>query len=64
MQLFQNAQCIWNQNAVGENTYADFFAVFGKADHIRIACDGNYALWLNGEFVNCGSYPGYEDLAF
>lgn len=64
MELFKKACRIWNNEAHGENIYVDFIAKFGAADSVRIACDGNYVLCINGAFVDCGQYPGYEDLTF
>ena len=39
------------------------FAEFPRARiRITLACDGNYALYINGDFVAHGQFPGYEDL--
>ena len=61
---FSNAKKIWNAEAIGVNVFADFKADFGRADRIKIACDGNYALYINNTFVSTGQYPGYEDMLF
>ena len=64
MEIFSKAQRIWSADADGTNVYADFFAEFPRADRITLACDGNYALYINGDFVAHGQFPGYEDLTF
>ena len=60
---FEKAKKIWTPSS-GVNTYADFSAKFAKGDRVRVSCDGNYALYINGSFVDAGQYPGYEDLQF
>ena len=60
MEIFSKAQRIWSADADGTNVYADFFAEFPRADRITLACDGNYALYINGDFVAHGQFPGYE----
>ncbi len=64
MQVFHNGKWIWNTACQGINTYGEFTATFSYADTIRIACDGNYALYLNGSLIGFGQYPGYEDMQF
>ena len=64
---FIKAKKIWNAilNAHDSvNCFADFRAEFPRADRIRLACDGNYSLYINGRFVSTGQYPGYEDYHF
>lgn len=61
---FSNAKKIWNAEVSGVNVFADFKADFGRADRIKIACDGNYSLYINNKFVGTGQYPGYEDMLF
>lgn len=64
MKAFQKAHSIWNDAAHGVNIYADFVDRFERGDTIRLSCDGNYALYINDRFVDCGQYPGYEDMRF
>lgn len=61
---FLNAKKIWSASVAGVNVFADFKASFPRADKIKIACDGNYALYINGKFAATGQYPGYEDYHF
>lgn len=48
------------------NQYVQFrheFTLPEAIDHgcIRVSCDSNYALWLNGHFVDFGQYHDYPD---
>ena len=61
---FLKARKIWNSGVSGLNVFADFRAEFPRADRIKVACDGNYALCINGKFAATGQYPGYEDYHF
>ncbi len=61
---FEKGKKIWNSSSCKINSYVDFFAVFEKGDKIKLACDGNYALYINDRFVSTGQYPGYEDMLF
>ncbi len=66
MKAFEKA--IWIKNALsdGVNTYTELVGEFEAREDVtvRLACDGNYALYLNGALVDFGQYPGYEDLQF
>ncbi len=64
MKAFDKAKWIWNSNCLQVNSYAEFHAAFAQADTLRIACDGNYALYVNDTLVGFGQYPGYEDMQF
>lgn len=61
---FKKAKRIWINNLPPINSFADFSCYFTRADKIKIACDGNYSLYINGEFVSTGQFPGYEDMLF
>ena len=48
------------------NRYVQFRHEFVLSDEtpgasIRVSCDSNYALWVNGEFVDCGQFHDYPD---
>ncbi len=66
MKLFKEAKWIWTPNLGDVNVYADFKCEFDYAPNlrIRIACDGNYALYINGSLVDFGQYQGYADMQF
>ena len=61
--VFKNAKWIWNKNAVETDCYCEFrFDLdIEKAQNlkIRISCDSNYALYINGAFVESGQYADY-----
>ena len=61
--IFQQAKWIWcNENAQTDE-YGEFFTPFfwqnGKTI-CRISCDGDYTLWVNGQFVASNQYGDYE----
>ncbi len=59
------AKWIWISEEHGVNTYADFLTEFYVDDindiNLEISVDGNYAVYLNGSFVNSGQYPDYPE---
>lgn len=64
---FRNAEWIFCKNIDINtcNTYFDYKAEFqAKANQktfIYLSACSLYALYINGHFVDCGQYPGYED---
>ena len=65
---FKNSKWIWNKKEYGEDEYAEFKFNF-NADKalgvkIHLACDSNYNLFINGEFVDFGQYADYPDYKF
>ena len=60
---FQNAKWIWCHSAAQVDEYGEFFTSFfwqnGKTV-CRISCDGDYTLWVNGNFVASNQYGDYE----
>lgn len=64
---FERSQWIWHNSYRGVNVYVNLedsfsFDASPSGCRIRISCDTNYALWLNGHFVDCGQYADYEDM--
>ncbi len=64
MKAFEKAKWIWNQHCPLVNAYAEFITEFTQGDILHIACDGNYALYVNDALLGFGQYPGYEDMQF
>ncbi len=64
--MFSKAKWIWNANASQVNAYVDFADTFVCSGNpiVRIACDGDYVLRINGKIVGFGQYRGYEDFQF
>ena len=67
--MWQQAKWIWENQEDVPNRYVRFWDVFryeGKEKAVlKIACDSNYALWLNGTFRAFGQYADYpQDKVF
>ncbi|MBQ3221668.1 MAG: family 78 glycoside hydrolase catalytic domain [Clostridia bacterium] len=63
MKVFNTAKWIWVENACSPNTYGEFLRTFtygGGETKLRVSCDGDYTLFVNGEFVTSGQYGDYE----
>jgi len=62
-----SARWIWPSHlGDGQNQYVQFRHDFTLSEpdpcaDIRISCDSNYALWVNGRFVDFGQYHDYPD---
>ena len=65
-QWFTQASWIFAQNTAGEvhDKYYDYKTTFqaepGKKVLLHISAHSNYALWVNGQFADCGQLPDYE----
>ncbi|MCI8388341.1 MAG: hypothetical protein HFE63_07760 [Clostridiales bacterium] len=67
--IFSKSEWIWHNDYRGVNVYVNFedsFKLDSKPEKclMRISCDRNYSLYINGKFVDCGQYSDYEDLKF
>lgn len=62
---FKQAKWIWNGNATGTDCYCEFVSQVRldetKPVLFRISADSNYALYINGQFVESGQYADYPD---
>ncbi len=63
----ENAAWVWPAD-MGDtpNQYVQFRHEFDLAENaakpqIQVSCDSNYALWVNGKFVNYGQWHDYPD---
>lgn len=56
---------IWGAQPAQSDEYFDFLVAFDAAPgaeySLRISCDSDYALWLNGELAAFGQYADYMD---
>ena len=64
--MLEKGSWIWLPDCKEEkNVYADFREIItadGNAPlYLELSADGNYAVYLNGEFVNSGQYPDYPE---
>ena len=53
---------IWKSDFVGKDIYCDFADSFdynGGKVSVKISADSNYALYINGNFVESGQYGDY-----
>lgn len=61
--MFEKAKWIWNRCAGGIDSYVEFKTDFEveKKDHLvlRISADTNYAVYVNGIFIDSGQYADY-----
>lgn len=61
--MLEQAKWIWLSGCDEVNSYVDFkrklVLEHNRSTEIEISVDGNYALYLNGTFVNSGQYPDY-----
>ena len=60
---------IWKGDVKAKDTYVDFKCEFKTADnnqkvYLRISCDSNYSVWINGTlagFAACADYPEHRN---
>ena len=70
MSVFQNAQWIFAADVKPDvvDRYFDYQTTFSLAEpadtKLYISAYSQYAVYLNGTFVDCGQMPGYEHLQF
>ncbi|MBO7148683.1 MAG: family 78 glycoside hydrolase catalytic domain [Clostridia bacterium] len=60
---FQSAKWIWISRTSGADEYGEFFSHFTACDALavcRISCDGDYTLYINGEYVSSNQYGDFE----
>ena len=53
---------IWKRDLSGKDVYCDFVDSFdysGGDVKVKISADSNYALYINGNFVESGQYGDY-----
>ena len=62
MKAFENAKWIWSSASAGNDEYAEFFTELTLKDKctVRISTDGDYVLFLNGEYAASNQYGDYE----
>ena len=61
--VFKQAKWIWNSKAIGTDCYCEYVSDLSIdkicQTTIRISSDSNYALYINGNFVESGQYADY-----
>ena len=61
--MWKNAKWIWLSETPEKDEYVEFFSSFasdGEKTVLRISCDGDYTLWLNGVYVASNQYGDFE----
>ena len=62
MKSFEKSKWIWLACGEGDDQYAEFFDTVeynGGELLLRISCDSDYAVFLNGEYLASGQYGDY-----
>ena len=61
--MFEYAKWIWESNQIEEDTYVEFYAPLemkgNENTKLRISSNSNYALYINGVFVDGGQYADF-----
>lgn len=59
---FEKSKWIWIEENSTPDTYGEFFFTLKRSDsaYINISCDGDYTLFVNGNYVSSGQYGDYE----
>lgn len=63
MKSFEKSKWIWLACGEGDDQYAEFFDTVeynGGELLLRISCDSDYAVFLNGEYLASGQYGDFE----
>lgn len=63
MEQFKRAKWIWVDKQSTPDTYGEFYDEFvweGDAINCLLSCDGDYTLFVNGEYVASNQYGDYE----
>ena len=61
--IFKNSNWIWYTNQPTPDSYGDFidkFTYINGQVKIHISCDGDYTLYINGNFVSSNQYSDFE----
>ncbi|MHB9036638.1 MAG: hypothetical protein ACYC64_08215, partial [Armatimonadota bacterium] len=69
MSILIDEHCSWmwpSKSGCAPNQYVQFRHEFTLSEsldqaEICVSCDSNYALWVNGEFIDCGQYHDFPD---
>lgn len=60
--MFKKAKWIWYDKISSPNSYGEFFGTFTAKDKamIKISCDGDYTLFINGKYASSNQYGDFE----
>ncbi len=59
---FESAKWIWINDEIAPDTYGEFYFTLekGAKTWMNLSCDGDYTLFVNGEYVASGQYGDFE----
>ena len=63
MKTFENSEWIWLSDRSIDDEYGEFFVTLPpstKPAICRLSCDGDYTLFLDGEYVSSNQYGDFE----
>ena len=63
MPAFEQAKWIWINSEQNKDEYGEFFAEFSSKKQptiCRLSCDGDYTLFVNGEYIASNQYGDFE----
>ena len=63
MEIFKQAKWIWVDEKSAPDTYSEFYDEFvwdGGNVNCLLSCDGDYTLYINGQYVASNQYGDYE----
>ena len=63
MKIFENAKWIWYTDEATADSYGDFrdsFTYCGGHAEIRLSCDSDYTLFVNGYYASSSQYGDFE----
>ena len=64
MRIFETAKWIWLASGERADQYAEFYDTLsnclGEAALLRISCDNDYTVWINGRYVASSQYGDFE----
>lgn len=62
MNVFEKAKWIWYSNIDTPDDYCEFYFKLPAKDsaYINLSCDGNYTLFVNGEYMASNQYGDFE----
>ena len=64
MEVFNKSKWIWYKKENTPDDYGEFFEIFeaksGQNVACRLSCDGDYTLFVNGNFVESNQYGDFE----
>ena len=60
--MFKKAKWIWHKAESTKNCFAEFYGEFSSVPcaELKISCDGDYTLFINGKYVSSNQYGDFE----